>query len=540
MIELGRPAVALVGALLALLPIALHFISRRAPESAPLPTARFLTPERFTRVHFHNRPSDLAHLGLRVLFLLAMSLAFAAPRFSVGAGGTADVILLDASVAMRPYWGDALDSVRAIVSRSGSALSVAANSPTAQENSTSDEGGAAPGGASTGRAASSEAFRSVRDRAADRGRVTIVVLGAAPRAISVTEFVIDSLVSAPPTDGGVATPPAADLSVALTALRETAASLPADSARAWLVFTARRDSWRPGFGELRGVVWPGIIGVVALTPSDSAGDPLDPREAVGNPSLPEQATVHASSEAEAEVIGAALEALGVSLVEAASATSGGGAVIALSGSAADLGAANGALARGATVLLGPSSHDALPGVDPIWLPASTRAIGSHPLIRFRDGLTVAGVQTRSGRAAPGVRWLAATGDGQPAVVASPVGRGCVVTAAFDMMSLMEHAPASMPDVLSLMLAGCVPSEPRPDDALPLDEGALTVLRGAQGGLDGPGLPPAVALGPLRGDPPDPLLVRGLLLLALTAAVAEAYLSYGHRRGPIRATSASER
>jgi hypothetical protein len=371
------------------------------------------------------------------------------------------------------------------------------------------------------------------------------------RTISATDVALDSLVSAPPSDVA----PSADLSAALGALRETAGSLPADSARAWLVFAARRDSWSAGFGELRREAWPGVLGLVAFPPSDSADEPPTSSDVVASAALPRQAVVLASSPLEEEVLGAALEALGVTLVNRTSAFDEGITVLAFTAPLDGTLELAGALGRGATVLLGPSTHAVLPGMDPIWRPTEARRSGPHPLIRFRDGLIVNGVMTLPGRAASGARWLAATGDGDPAVVASSVGRGCLVTAAFDPMSLVEHAAAAMPDVLARMLRGCEADAPPPDGALPLDGGALEVLRGAPGGsldaLDGgesagaldagvPGLPPAVALEPLRDDAPGPLLVRGLILLALTAALVEAYLSYLHPRRRSEATAAVER
>jgi hypothetical protein len=346
-----------------------------------------------------------------------------------------------------------------------------------------------------------------------------------------------------------------DLSVALGALRETAGSLPADSARAWLVFAARRDGWGAGLGELRREAWPGVLGLVAFTPSDSAGEPPSSSDGVASAPLPRQALVLASSPLEEEVLGAALEALGVTLVNRTSAFDEGITVLAFTAPLDSTRELADALGRGATVLLGPTTHAALAGIDPLWRPTEARRSGPHPLIRFRDGLMVSGVMTLPGRAASGARWLAATGDGEPAVVASSVGLGCLVTAAFDPMSVLEHAAASMPDVLTRMLRGCDAHAPPPDGALPLDGGALGVLRGAPGGspdaieasesagaLDAgvPGLPPAVALEPLRDDAPDPLLVRGLLLLALTAALVEAYLSYLHPRRRSEATAAVER
>jgi hypothetical protein len=501
-IELGRPLVALAGALLALVPLALHFISRRAPESVALPTARFLSPERLTRVHLQRRPTDLSRLLLRVLVVLALSSAFAEPRFSSSARGTVDLILLDGSAAMAVRWPEANDSVRAILARSG---------------------GVVPGGAS-----------ERGDPAESDRRTRLIVFDTTARTVSATPSALDSLSAAPPAaaaaaasaasvDAGLAGP-SADLSAALTALRATAASLPADSARAWLVFVSRRDSWRPGLAALREESWPGMLEVVALEPAELPADqPERPPHSGG-------ATVLASSELEAGLLGAALAALGVPPAEEVAGSTQPGVVLAFGGSPGDLRPVAGALERGATVVLRPSTHAALPAVEPIWRPTEPRALAPHPLVRFRDGLTVTGLGTIPGRAAAGVRWLAASGDGEPAAVASPVGGGCLVTAAFDPLSLMELAPASLPEVLSRLLRGCAPEDASPDGALPLDSGALEVLRAGAARSEGAGtatrgVPPAVSLAAMRAGIPEPRLVRGLLLLALTAALGEAYLSY---------------
>lgn len=88
----GRPGFLLAGAILALVPVLLHLIARRPPARAPLPTARFLTPDRRMRVRIERRPTDLPLMALRCLFILLLLAAFAEPRLEPRRSGTLDVI----------------------------------------------------------------------------------------------------------------------------------------------------------------------------------------------------------------------------------------------------------------------------------------------------------------------------------------------------------------------------------------------------------------------------------------------------------------
>src|SRR4051812_689774 len=97
-ITFGAPWFLLAGGIAALVPLALHLIRRRPPSRAPLPTARFLSPDPRTSVRV-GRPTDLLLLALRMLLLVLAAAAFARPVWRPAARGTAGVVLLDRGAA---------------------------------------------------------------------------------------------------------------------------------------------------------------------------------------------------------------------------------------------------------------------------------------------------------------------------------------------------------------------------------------------------------------------------------------------------------
>lgn len=222
MFELVRPGFLLAGALLALVPPVLHLISRRPPERAPLPTARFLTPDPRTRIRVERRPTDLLLLALRSLFVLLLGLAFASPVWAPRRSGTVTVVALDRGAAMAAVWREAVDTARAILAASeGPAILV------------------------------------VFDTAATRldpGRPSVAAL--------------DSLAGAGPGGGP------ADYAAAFRGLRDAALSaVAAESARAWLVTLPRWGAWPQGLAAVREAAWPGEVGVVEVGLAGGAAGP---------------------------------------------------------------------------------------------------------------------------------------------------------------------------------------------------------------------------------------------------------------------------
>ena len=77
--------------------VLLHFLARRRPRPAMLPTARFV-PDRPARWPSRApRPTDLLLLGLRVLAVMAIATAFAEPVREPDRAATARIVLLDRS-----------------------------------------------------------------------------------------------------------------------------------------------------------------------------------------------------------------------------------------------------------------------------------------------------------------------------------------------------------------------------------------------------------------------------------------------------------
>ena len=73
MIAAAFPGFLLAGVLFAVLPIALHLLTRRPPERKPLPTAQFLARDARTLLRLRRRPTDLWLLLVRVLFAVTVA-----------------------------------------------------------------------------------------------------------------------------------------------------------------------------------------------------------------------------------------------------------------------------------------------------------------------------------------------------------------------------------------------------------------------------------------------------------------------------------
>jgi hypothetical protein len=111
-ISVGLPAFLWAGAAFALLPLALHFLTRRPPERQPLPTARFLRPDARTLLRFQRTPTDAALLALRLLFALLLGAAFADLSWQPAPTGSAHVVLLDGGSGWGDAWPEALETAR--------------------------------------------------------------------------------------------------------------------------------------------------------------------------------------------------------------------------------------------------------------------------------------------------------------------------------------------------------------------------------------------------------------------------------------------
>ncbi|MCK5804160.1 MAG: BatA and WFA domain-containing protein [Lentisphaeria bacterium] len=104
------------------IPVALHLMNRQVPVRLRFPSIRFITKARLPR-EGRRRLRDLIVLLLRLLFLVAVVLAFARPQLSIGGLGADDgeqggvtVFLLDSSASMGG-WGRSEAARRAVVER---------------------------------------------------------------------------------------------------------------------------------------------------------------------------------------------------------------------------------------------------------------------------------------------------------------------------------------------------------------------------------------------------------------------------------------
>lgn len=477
MLVFSAPGFLIAGALLAAAPIALHMLARTPPERRPLPTARFLTADRRTRLRLRP-PADRLLLALRVLFLLLVAAAFAQPRWQPDRAGSTVVVLLDAGRAMAPGWEDAMDAAAARLT----------------------EGGA------------------------------LVVFDTAARSYPQPDVAtLDSIRAAGPGDV------AARYTVALRGLRSAARALTADSAAAVLITRPRWSAWSPALPFVRDAAWPGGIEILEHAPVTEGGPTGTRADAtVRDTSTPgatvDAAIVGASGHPLRPFVAAALRALGYQL-EAAGGSDpvrivlpGGapadtrqgasGRTVRLGGSGGGPGSGLGREAgattdRGRLVL---PSGQAITG----WRQASLPAGRSNVAVVWEDGSPAASVNDEQGCSAH--------------LGAEPVTPAAAADPAFPRL-LEALIRACEPDsaIDDPVADDPLADDPLADDALadgPLDAGALAVLRGD----DALGASSAVAVEVASlGGAPGRELWRVALLLALLVAVVETAVAYLGRR-----------
>jgi hypothetical protein len=480
MLVFGRPAFLLAGALLALVPLLLHLIAPRPPARAPLPTARFLTPEPRMRLRIERLPTDVPLMLLRMLFVFTLLAAFAEPRLEPRRAGTADIVLLDAGMPAS-LMAQAGDSARALADRAE--------------------------------------------------RATVLVFDSAARI-------------APDGLAGPAT--TASYDVALRALRDAALASSADSVRAWLITTPRWQAWPPGFAASRPVLWPGGIGVIALTPTDDStaaaraapgragwrGVILSNRAAAGNAGGPAERIAASPSG-----LLLALEAIGIETTSATpdSATAALQAdpavIVTADGVVLDAGTQDllvRAASGGGRVLIGGSAQLS---DGPLATLLPWRAGGSvpEPSRLYTEDLEITAVPAGPGAPAAGSRVPAVWWGGQAAAAAIAVGEGCLVYAAFALEATEEALDPAFPDLLAALLRACEEDTPL---SLPLDRGALSLLAGAPSGATDRAAE-AIAVATLSDGRADRSIARWLILAALLLALIETVLARrGRRPGPV--------
>lgn len=343
MLAFSAPAVLLAGALLAIVPLVLHMLARTPPERRPLPTARFLTADRRTRLRLRP-PADRLLLALRVLFLLLLAAAFAQPEWRPDRSGSAVVVLLDAGSAMGEVWDEAVDAAGARVAGGGS----------------------------------------------------LVVFDTAARTYHQPDAAtLDSIRAAGPS----ALP--GRYLAALGGLRAAAGTLPAESASAVLVTRPRWDAWSPALPFVREVAWPAAIELVDAAPELASAEVRIPEPHTGGPRRarilgPEAHPLRAFVSAALRSLGYELDAntgADVVTVVLPGATAGGGGktgrIVTLGSSEPGAERGSSSVGRGRLVL--PSGHT-IEG----WREAASTAAGANVVAVWEDGRPAATVDRADG------------------------------------------------------------------------------------------------------------------------------------------------
>jgi hypothetical protein len=466
MIDFALPAFLWAGAFAALLPVALHLIARRPPDRVPLPTARFLRQDQRTRLRIRRRPSDLLLMAIRAGFLLALGLGLAAPTWTGSAAGTAEIVLLDRSGASHHGWTGAVAEARTRL--------------------------LAPDGSSRG---------------------VLVLFDTTAVVVPSTEVarVLDTLEIAGPI------PTAPRYGPAFSALGAARSRLLAESASVTVIGTPVAQGWTPGLASLRAAAWAGSVEWVA--PVDPV--PAAPVPATAEEDAPRARRARVSGGAEGRFVPAALEALGWAVDRAADGALPELRVVLPGTGAPDPVELDAAARAGAIVLIAGDTRSAA-GLE-LWVPepvmgGSRREAG---IVAFPDGYQVAGVGGRmDGAPAPGARVVAVWEDGSPAGVARPLGEGCATFLAADPEAGRLPTSARLPGLLRRLLEACAPPHSSSAGFVPLDEGALHLLRS-------PESPPRLALG-ASGGAPRLALAPWLLALAAILLVAETAAAYLRR------------
>lgn len=119
----ARPWALALGAAFAAGVVLLHMLRPHPGPRTPLPTARFLAPDRRTRLRV-SRPADALLLATRLAVVGALSLAAAAPSLEARREGGLRLVALDAGRGMGGAWDAALDSARALLAAAPALLVV--------------------------------------------------------------------------------------------------------------------------------------------------------------------------------------------------------------------------------------------------------------------------------------------------------------------------------------------------------------------------------------------------------------------------------
>lgn len=245
MIEIARPGLLLAGALLAAVPLALHFFRPRERKHRLLPTTRFLTPASRTRLAVHRRPDHPLLLALRMGLCVALGAAFSGMSWVGSAQGTGYLVVVDGGDALSPVWTEAREAAFAGLSNVPTWVIV------------------------------------VQPREGSAPRVERVTGGWVPSPAEWNEV---GHGGGPGSGSNGVGGGEVRLAHLLRALRDEAAQVTGvDSLTARLVTRPHWHAWGPGLPELRDELWPAAVELIVPEGTmghDVAGDPMTSLETV--------------------------------------------------------------------------------------------------------------------------------------------------------------------------------------------------------------------------------------------------------------------
>lgn len=454
MIAAASPGFLVAAGVLATIPVALHFLARRPPARAALPTARFLTEDPRTLLRFQRKPMDAALLAVRLAFALALGAAFAGLRWMPERSGAVRVVLVDAGADPAVAWADAADAVRAV------------------------DGMAPVGGSEDGAGADTEV-------------VIVVAYGLDEGARVVDPADLDGI------ERG-ARPATAE--EGLRALRKAAAVGGFAEAEVTWVGRPSWHAWSPGLGLMRSQLWPGRMELRPI--------PVDAAVSVSAEAAADAATTPVAwlvNGTEGNALQRAIEALGGQVIRTAGPADW---IFAADVDAASLLPLMDHVRGGSTLVVsGRMSGDV---ADLPWV-VDERTSGAAHLVLPGDRTVGSPVGRLPGAPAAGARTVAIFDDATPAAAARSLADGCVVYLAADLTAPGLATAADYPSLIRALARGCgAPgSSGGPLDLpldKPLDRGALRVLERP----DLPGMVDVASLVAAGGIP----LTRWLVLLAL--------------------------
>ena len=513
MISAAYPGFLIAAGVLAAVPIALHFLSRRPPARAALPTARFLTEDPRTLLRLQRTPTDALLLAVRVTFALALAAAFAGLTWMPDRSGAVRVVLVDAGMDPAVPWSDAVDAVREVAGGGGGGRPITLIVYGLDEGSRVVDVGELDGLDLDG----------VDPGEVDLGGLDELERGAVPATVE---------------DG-------------LRALRDAArAGRFAEAEVTWVGRTSWR-AWSPGLGLMREELWPGgiVLRTVGTRVSAETGEDMgeDTDVSAETPAgAPPPPVVFLTGTTADGPLRRAVEAIGGQVATNVPEPSGAGApdglatphwIFAESPSATGLELLLDQARAGATVILGgpvpePASEpetasepegpsgpapSALP-----WVVDPTVAAGSADrLVLAADRAIGAPVARLPGRPSRGARTLATFADAAPAAAAQPLGEGCVVYLAASLSAPELTASPDYPALIQALAHGCGETnraDPADPADGPLDTGALRAIERSD-------LPTTVDVASLVAAEGYPL-TRWLILLALGLLGLEVAMTRG--------------